>query len=105
MSLIRCPDCEKDVSSRTEKCPNCGCPISKTPLQETSTQETVTIELTSKEIKKQTIYAVLLMMAGLFIAIFGAFISGGVTLLGAVVASIAVIWLVVLKFKTWWHHE
>ena len=27
MALIKCPDCQKDVSDKAEKCPFCGCPI------------------------------------------------------------------------------
>jgi hypothetical protein len=28
MALVKCPDCEKMVSSRVDKCPFCGCPAS-----------------------------------------------------------------------------
>lgn len=28
MSLLKCPECSKDVSEFAECCPNCGCPIS-----------------------------------------------------------------------------
>jgi hypothetical protein len=27
MALIKCKDCGKEVSSKSKKCPNCGCPI------------------------------------------------------------------------------
>lgn len=27
MALLKCPDCGKEVSSKAERCPNCGCPI------------------------------------------------------------------------------
>ena len=26
MALVKCPDCGRDVSTRAEACPNCGCP-------------------------------------------------------------------------------
>lgn len=29
MSLIKCPECNHDVSTEAEKCPNCGYPIAK----------------------------------------------------------------------------
>ena len=29
MALIKCTECGKQISSRAEKCPNCGCPIKK----------------------------------------------------------------------------
>lgn len=28
MALVKCPDCGKEVSSRLDKCINCGCPLS-----------------------------------------------------------------------------
>ena len=28
MSLLKCPECGKDVSEFAESCPNCGCPVS-----------------------------------------------------------------------------
>ncbi len=28
MALVKCPDCGKEVSSRSEKCIHCGCPLS-----------------------------------------------------------------------------
>ena len=27
MSLILCPECEKQISNKAQMCPNCGCPI------------------------------------------------------------------------------
>lgn len=29
MSLIKCPECEREISNMAEKCPNCGFPIKK----------------------------------------------------------------------------
>jgi hypothetical protein len=28
MSLVKCPDCEKEISSSASSCPNCGRPMS-----------------------------------------------------------------------------
>ena len=36
MSLIRCPECNKDVSSYAESCPHCGYPIRKPPFPKPS---------------------------------------------------------------------
>ena len=27
MSMIKCPECGKEISDKAEKCPNCGCPM------------------------------------------------------------------------------
>lgn len=29
MGLIKCTECGHEISSKAEKCPNCGCPVSK----------------------------------------------------------------------------
>lgn len=31
MALIKCPECNADVSDRADECVNCGCPIAKQP--------------------------------------------------------------------------
>lgn len=30
MSLIKCPECGKEISDKSTSCPNCGCPVSVT---------------------------------------------------------------------------
>jgi hypothetical protein len=29
MALIKCPECEKEISSKAKTCPHCGCPLEK----------------------------------------------------------------------------
>ena len=29
MSLIKCPECGKEISEKASSCPNCGCPSSE----------------------------------------------------------------------------
>ena len=29
MALVRCPECQKDVSTRATACPHCGCPLNE----------------------------------------------------------------------------
>ncbi len=36
MALIRCPECNKEISSRAASCPNCGCPIAEVQVQNTA---------------------------------------------------------------------
>ncbi|GEM_PF-4176548 len=33
MSLIKCPECEKDISNKATSCPNCGCPLNNSQSQ------------------------------------------------------------------------
>lgn len=32
MALIKCPECEKEISDQASTCPNCGCPVTKTGM-------------------------------------------------------------------------
>ncbi len=59
--LIQCPECKKEVSSRSVACPYCGCPIAGSRVQ--------TIEKTSKNYKVMKLIGVLgfLGSIGLFI--------------------------------------
>ena len=105
MALIQCPECKKEVSDRAEKCPNCACPLtgSSTGAQAINTQ---TIELTSKSLKKQMIFAVLLLLGAFVLTIIGAvnevMALGTVGIIGAVAA---IIWMIVIKIRKWWHHD
>lgn len=38
--LIKCPECDHDVSDQTDKCPNCGFPIKKHLKQKAKTYYT-----------------------------------------------------------------
>jgi hypothetical protein len=34
MALARCPECGREVSTRAEFCPHCGCPLDSRTLEE-----------------------------------------------------------------------
>lgn len=36
MALIKCPECEKDISNKATSCPNCGCPLNNSQTQSTT---------------------------------------------------------------------
>ena len=33
MALIKCPECEREISDKAEACPHCGCPTAKNVKQ------------------------------------------------------------------------
>ena len=82
MSLIRCPECSKQVSSTAQSCPNCGFnvvyyvengktqPVNDTPSH--NTKEIIIDEELEKEIKKE--YRPLFVISFLFIIV--GFIAG-----------------------------
>lgn len=34
MALIKCPECQKEISEQATSCPNCGCPISPVKVEQ-----------------------------------------------------------------------
>lgn len=55
MALIKCPECEKEISDKAESCPNCGCPSSewkKVNLKEKAEIPKEIIEKATSEFKK-----------------------------------------------------
>ncbi|GEM_PF-6774866 len=57
MPLIKCPDCESDISSKAASCIHCGCPID---MPEISNKGSYNFQIT----KKQTIFSKDLGIAG-----------------------------------------
>lgn len=92
MGLVKCQDCEKEVSTRAAACPNCGAPI-------TDTETTVLTETTSKDLKSELILCVLVFFLGLF-----AFFAGSYAF-GFLLMVLSPILFTITKIKIWWHHE
>ena len=89
MPLIKCPSCDKDVSSEAPACPHCGHPIRPT-----------TIQKTSKKWKGLKLLSVLTVIIGIALASTGQeedniawlLIMGGI------------ITFVIAFVGSWWHH-
>lgn len=56
MALIKCPECNHDVSTLATACPNCGCPISPTILERTSN---TVCEILGKQYELETVLSLL----------------------------------------------
>lgn len=87
MAIIKCPECEQDVSDKALKCPKCGCPIqaylsSKTEkIQTESMKSSFSESEYSAEIQQDSVKhkSKKKMIVGLIAAcIVGAAVSGGV---------------------------
>jgi uncharacterized membrane protein YvbJ len=106
MSLIQCPECRKDVSNRADKCIHCGYPLTTGTIvaQPASVQ---TIELTAKKWKVQQLVAAGLMVVGVIVLVLGlgVYSNDAVTVLGAVLLAVGLIWSVIVRGLIWWHHE
>ena len=53
MSLIKCPECGKEISDKATSCPNCGCPVS-VPKESDVFLDAKKFNKESKKIKKDS---------------------------------------------------
>jgi uncharacterized membrane protein YvbJ len=107
MSLIKCPECEKEISSKAPACPNCGAPIAADHESIGSgVQHLQTIQETSKKFKVHTLIAVFLIVIGCLFAFIGPDLGrDGLTSAGVLMASIGFVWYLINRFRIWWHHK
>jgi len=94
MALIKCNECNKEVSDKATSCPQCGVPIGTKSVDTT----VKTIQETSKPLKLQLILSVLTIIIGIFIA-FDDKEAGMSTIV------IAFAWHSITKCRIWWNHK
>src|SRR5216683_1649058 len=101
MALIKCSECNKEISDQAPACPNCGKPTRP------RTVAAVLIELTSKKWKRIKLIAWISIIVSFFIFMNGLG-NGGfnnpITGVGLTCGFASVIMLFVGKFGAWWHH-
>ena len=102
MALTQCPDCDKQVSTSAVSCPNCGAPIAAAKETEAAGAPLTTTQLTSKKLKGQQLIATLMVIVG-SIWIFSSPESGAG--LPAFIALVGLVWFIVIRIRTWWHHS
>ena len=64
MALIKCPECEKEISDKADVCIHCGNPIHHAV---TGIEGKVEIERTNKKWKKRAVWAIVLFFGGLIV--------------------------------------
>jgi len=107
MVLIKCPDCGVQVSSIADSCPKCGYPIAGGGTTQAHGGKIQTIEQTSKRYKLQQLLSSLLSIGSVVVMVVAfsgdqpSFEAGAFGLLGLLVG---LIWFIVVRFLTWWHH-
>ncbi len=98
MSLIKCSECQKDISDEAISCPFCGKP--------NKIEKIHTIELTSKKWKIVKIISVLLIFIGVLIGFSGESKGGdAVTGFGVFVVFLGLIMFIVGKIGAWWSNR
>ena len=107
MALIKCPECGTDVSDRAESCPKCGYPIAGGGSTQAHAGKIQTIEQTSKRYKLQQMLSTLLIIGSVIVIIAGSSgnePSSGALRFGVQGVLVGLIWFIVVRFMTWWHH-
>lgn len=88
MSIIKCSECQKDISDEAISCPFCGKP--------NKIKTITTIQLTSKKWKIWKLISVVLIIVG-FISL-----GKGSKELGTALLFIGFLSFIVSKFGSWW---
>lgn len=102
MALIECPECSTEVSDQADACPKCAYPIARP-----ATGKVQTVEQTGKKFKLQTILSILMIIGGIVMSVSQINRSEpgeGAIITGFLICIIGAIWLVVVRFFSWWYH-
>ncbi len=103
MALIKCPECNSEVSDKAESCPKCAYPIIGSI--QAHDRKVQTIEQTSKRYKGHQLLSVLLFIISFLIMITGVSKDQlGLIIFGALGSVGGFIWYIIVKFQIWWHH-
>lgn len=98
MALIKCPDCNKEVSDAAPSCIHCGRPLKASPANGLPSENVVPIEQTGKNFKIAQLLGGLMIFLGL-VSIF----SGS----SEVAVGLWVIGLCLALYGSiggWWYH-
>jgi len=102
VALIKCPECERDVSSKATACPHCGYPIERMAQGPRPVQ---VIEQTGRRWKAIRALGRLVILVGLVVLVreFGADDGRGVALGWWICgAGVACLWMG--RAGAWWYH-
>lgn len=79
MALIKCPECESEISDKAEACPKCGCPIQK--IQSETETDTVSFSEVAQAPARKSRFLIILIISIILIIllfiIFGLFHLSG----------------------------
>jgi len=108
MSLIHCPECNREISSSAATCPGCGTPIAAAADTLATGSPLTTIQETSKRFKVQLLGAWCVFIIGwtmVFITVKDMTAGGEPSPVPGLVVFAGFAWWVVTKFRIWWHHR
>lgn len=101
MSLIFCPECNKEISDKATSCPQCAYPL-------TQKHEATSVQTIEKTSKKYKLYLVLSIIGILFSG-FGCVIKisskDADTGYWPLSLFVFLIWFLITKALIWWNHK
>lgn len=101
MSLIKCPECNKEISNTIDSCPHCGFKLKK--ISNHYKEDIITIQQTSKKIKLNILMSTLIFIVSSLIG----FVSIGNDKNPSFwffIAIVSLVWLIISSIKRWWYH-
>ena len=108
MALINCPECRKEVSDAAPYCPNCGVPIAGAKEGKAAGAKLTTIQETSKKFKIHSLLSSLLVIIGVLLVavpISGLQEREEFFAIPIILILIGLFWLIITRFRIWWHHK
>jgi len=106
MALIKCRECNHEVSDKAEACPNCGAPVAAARETVAAGTQIRTIQETSKKFKLQTLISVSIIIIGVvwLMAVKDDPQSEPSVMPGLLIV-VGSVWYIVNRFRIWWHHK
>ena len=101
MALIKCPECNKEISSKAPTCPQCGAPVAVSQSPEAVT----TIQETGKNLKIQQVLASLTMILGMTSCLMESNqLPPEEINFGVLIFLAGAFWLIWVQCSVWWRH-
>lgn len=101
MALVKCEDCDKEVSTRAAACPNCGVPLSAQQGDVRADGSYVTTQGTAKSLKEQQLLAALVLAIGLVMT-FSASEDSSLSGFGALLTVGGLLWYLGARISPRW---
>lgn len=99
MALVKCSECEKEVSNKAAACPGCGAPF-ESEAKGSGVKRLTTTQRTSKSIKLQGALAGIMIIIGLYLMVAHPADDSS-----TLIFLIGFIWFIVNRARKWWHHD
>lgn len=99
--LIRCPDCQTEVSDQALQCVKCGRPMAAAREAGRSTEAAITTQATAKRYKAQMLVGVAILIVGVFMMV-GSETGGDGRVWGAVLFLAGLVLYLGARFRAWW---